>query len=289
MARADIRILGSADLGALEAFLLPRVESSMFLIGNVRAAGLQDRGEWFQGTYAGAYQGSELTAVAAHYWNGMLVLQAPVHLPAVCRAAVEASGRRLGGLIGPDEQVLAAREVLGVGDEALQMDEAEYLYRLDLAGLVVPESLAGGQVRARRIEARDVELMTRWRVEFSIESLDEVESPELWAMRRANVERSLAEGRAWVLEVDGTPVATSAFNAATREAVQVGAVWTPPELRGRGYARAVVAASLLDARADGVQLGILFTGQENFAAQRAYEAIGFERTGRYRLAMLRPE
>ena len=40
----DIRILGIGDELALESFLLPRVDSSMFLIGNMRAAGLVDKG-----------------------------------------------------------------------------------------------------------------------------------------------------------------------------------------------------------------------------------------------------
>ncbi|MBN1658217.1 MAG: GNAT family N-acetyltransferase [Anaerolineae bacterium] len=286
--RVDVCIMGPGDWGALEAFLLPRIESSMFLIGNMRSAGLEDRGERFQGTYAAAYEAGQVMGVAAHYWNGMLVLQAPAHLPAVCRAAIEGSGRRLGGLIGPDDQVLAAREALGVGDEPFQMDEAEHLYRLDLAGLLLPAALAERRVEARRIEPRDIDLVTRWRVDFSVESLGDQESPRLWEACRANVERSMADGRIWVLEVDGTPVATSAFNSATREAVQVGGVWTPPELRARGYARAVVAASLRDARQEGVRLGVLFTGEENLPAQRAYEALGFQRTGRYRLTMLCP-
>jgi predicted GNAT family acetyltransferase len=65
--------------------------------------------------------------------------------------------------------------------------------------------------------------------------------------------------------------------------VQVGGVWTPPARRGRGYARAAVAGSLLDARARGVTRGVLFTAQENRPAQRAYEALGFQVVGDYGL------
>lgn len=71
------------------------------------------------------------------------------------------------------------------------------------------------------------------------------------------------------------------------EAVQVGGVWTPSELRRQGYARAVVATSLLDARADSAELAILFTGEENIPAQKAYLALGFEHVGDYQITLLR--
>ena len=82
-------------------------------------------------------------------------------------------------------------------------------------------------------------------------------------------------------------MALSGFNAVLREAVQIGPVYTPPELRRRGYARAAVAASLLDARAEGVQTAILFTGQDNLPAQKAYTALGFRHVGAFRLVLLK--
>ncbi len=49
METSAIRVLKPGDEAALEAFSLPQVESSMFLIGNVRAAGLTDNGQTYQG------------------------------------------------------------------------------------------------------------------------------------------------------------------------------------------------------------------------------------------------
>ena len=68
--------------------------------------------------------------------------------------------------------------------------------------------------------------------------------------------------------------------------MQVGGVYTPPEFRRRGYARAVVAASLGEAATGGAEQAVLFTPQANKAAQRAYEAIGFRSSGRYRVTLL---
>jgi predicted GNAT family acetyltransferase len=44
---------------------------------------------------------------------------------------------------------------------------------------------------------------------------------------------------------------------------------------------------LLDARTEGVKKGILFTGEDNIAAQRAYEALGFRCIGDYSIMLLR--
>ncbi|MFN2226019.1 MAG: GNAT family N-acetyltransferase, partial [Anaerolineae bacterium] len=266
----ELRLLEPGDESALEAFLLPRVDSSMFLLGNMRAVGLRDDGGTYQGTYVAAWQGGAIVGVAAHYWNGNLVLQALAVLGALCRTAIEASGRPLRGLVGPAGQVEAARRALDLAPAAVQLDEEEHLYSLDLKNLQVPPALAAGRLAGRRIEPHDVEMVTAWRVGFSVESLGDEESPRLWDACRAAVERGLAEGRIWVLEDEGQPVATTAFNTAIREAVQVGGVWTPPALRCRGYGRAAVAASLLAARDEGATRGILFTGKENVPAQRAY-------------------
>jgi predicted GNAT family acetyltransferase len=168
------------------------------------------------------------------------------------------------------------------------MDETEKLYSLSLENLVVPEALSSGRWRGRRLEAKDLDLLTEWRVGFSVEALGDRRSPRLRKQCQASAERSLEQGRTWLLEDGGEPVSTSSFNAAIAEAVQVGGVWTPPHLRNRGYGRAAVAASLVDARAEGARTSILFTGEGNVAAQRAYEALGFRQIGHYRLLLRSP-
>jgi predicted GNAT family acetyltransferase len=283
----EIRVLQPGDEPILEAFLLPRIETSMFLLGNMRSAGLMDSGEFLQGIYVAAFDGEGIVGVVAHYWNHNLVVQAPVQLEALCRAAIEASKRSVRGILGPAGQVQAAKDDLALAERAIQLDQTEYLYRLTLADLLVPEGLRTGHLVGRRIQPRDVDQVTEWLVAFALESLGEEESPRLWERTRANVERKQEQGITWILEDRGQPVSTSGFNTSTAEAVQIGGVFTPPELRCRGYGRAVVAASLLDARAEGVESSILFTGVENIPAQRSYEALGYRHIGDYRLILMR--
>jgi predicted GNAT family acetyltransferase len=106
---------------------------------------------------------------------------------------------------------------------------------------------------------------------------------------REGVEKYALRGNSWILEDGGRPVSTSSFNTRIKEVVQVGGVWTPPGLRSRGYGRGAVAASLLSEREKGVHAAILFTGEENIPAQKAYEALGFELIGDYRITLLKKE
>lgn len=283
----EIRVLQPGDEASLEAFLLPRIETSMFLLGNLRTAGLLDGGEFLQGTYVAAWDGDQIRGAVAHYWNDNLVVQAPVGVESLCEAAIEASGRRVGGVLGPAGQVQAAKDALDLAGDAIQLDQTEYLYSLALADLLVPEGLRVGRLVGRRIQRGDVDHVTQWLVAFALESLGDEDSPRLWERTRASVERKQAQGLTWILEDRGRPVATSGFNTTTVEAVQIGGVYTPPELRSHGYGRAVVAASLLDARAEGVASSILFTGIANISAQKCYEALGYRHIGDYRLLLMR--
>jgi RimJ/RimL family protein N-acetyltransferase len=276
-----VRTLEPGDEGALDAFLGPYTDTSMFLRANARIAGLVDRGEPLQATYVGAFDGRALCAVAAQCWNGIVLVQAPRHLADVVRAAVERCGRPVRGISGDWSQVVAARTALALDAADERVVEHDDLFALDLGALVVPPALSRGSVHARRAAEGDVPLLAQWRADYRVESLNAVDGPELRAEARAEIAHLLAHGIGWVLMRGDVPVAYSAFNAWLADVVQVGGVWTPPALRSRGYARGVVAGSLLDARAEGVQRAVLFTDRGNVAARRAYESLGFRVIGEY--------
>lgn len=282
----ELRLLTAGDEVALDAFLVRYADSSMFLRSNARAAGLVDSSAPLQATYVAAYQRGAITAVAAHCWNGMVVVQAPTEVAAVVREAVRRSGRRVTGLTGPWAQVVGARAALGLDGARAAKDAREDLYGLDLRELVIPAVLTSGGARCRHPDDAELHLLAAWRVSFSVEALAAVDTPELRRACRNEVSLLHARGADWVL-YDGTaPVAYSAFNAMLPDIVQVGGVWTPPPLRGRGYGRAVVAGSLLAARKQGVERAVLFADPANPAATRAYLALGFRVVGDYGLVLL---
>jgi predicted GNAT family acetyltransferase len=281
----EIRPLTPRDEPALEAFLKGHADFSMFLRSNARVGGLQYHGKPLQADYVAALAGERIVAVAAHCWNGMVLLQAPFpeQLAAVARAVVAHSGRGITGISGPADQVAAARTALGLDHRSTPKFGREELFALDLADLVVPARLTDGRWGCRPPREDELDLIAGWRVDFMVEALHRVAGAGLRDEAAAEV-RLLHEHRLdWLLLDAGRPVAFSAFNAALPDIVQVGGVWTPPELRGRGYGRAVVAGSLLDARARGVTRAVLFAERED--AKRAYRGLGFSVVGEYGLLL----
>ena len=279
-----VRSLRRGDEAAVEAFLQARLDSSLFLLSNLRAAALEDDGEVYSGAWAAAFEQAAIVGVAAHFWNGVLVVQAPRELDAVVRAALRASGRPLAGISGPYPQVRAARASLAPAAAVAMHHEAE-LFSLVLSDLRVPEALARGALRSASPAPPLIPRLADWRVSYAVETLRATRSDALRAACEKEVRQLVEEGNAFVLLEGEAPVAFSAFNARLPEVVQVGGVYTPPELRGRGYARAVVAGSLLAARRARVARAVLFTERENEPARRAYLALGFRPTGDYGLVL----
>ncbi len=275
------RLLGPGDEPAVETFLRPHVDSSLFLLGNLRAAGIVDTGAAYSATWVASFEGPSITGVAAHCWNGVLLLQAPAGLPALSRATLEASGRSLAGISGPRGQVDEARAALGLNGVATTMDHEAELFSVAFGELAVPESLLLGRTTCSPPRSDELPLLADWRVAYAVETLGAVASPDLAKACAGEIDRLVDEGNAFVLREEGTAVAFSGFNARLEDVVQVGGVYTPPSLRGRGFGRAVVAGSLLSARAEGVRRAVLFTERENGAARRAYLALGFRVVGDY--------
>lgn len=282
----DIRILTNRDQADLNAFLHPRLTSSMFLLSNSRDHGLEDEGGRLQGCYVGAFEEGELVGVVAHFGSGNLIPQAPRHLETLWRTAMAESGHPLTGVNGPADQCAAILDALKLPPSRIKAVFEENLYQLDLADLVVPPALTKGDVNARRSTADDFEILTEWLVAYNVEALGSEENERLRQEVRERVQRGIDQGTTWIAFHRDEPVATSSFNATLDEAVQIGGVYTPPPLRCRGYARVAVAQSLLDARAAGINLAILFTGADHIAAHKSYAALGFDVIGEYAIVLL---
>lgn len=281
-----IRILKPGDEALVEAFCARHPDTTLFFMNNMRLVGLEDRGERFQGTFAAAMEDDAIVALAAHFWNRNIIMEAPVRLGEVVRAAAQASGRAIHSFIGPYDQTVAARASAGLEDASMVMDSREILYALDLAALRVPEDYAAGRYGFRVAEERDLGVLIPWRIAYRVEAMGETETPEMHAETEQGLRAWLETGHMWVLELHGELVSMTGFNATTPDVVQIGGVWTPPELRSRGYARAAVAGSLVDARENGASRSILFTADDNPAAQACYTGLGYKEIGFYGLLMM---
>jgi len=286
----ELRLLRPGDEAALDTFLARHADTSMFLRSNARSAGLTDRGQPMQATYVAVLDGERIRGVAAHCWNGMVLVQAPdaADAPAVAREAVRRSRRTVTGFSGPWSQVVAAREALGLGAAPTTKDSRDELYVLDLTRLVVPPELASGTLRCRHPTESELELLADWRVRFAVEALGATDGPDLRQASTDDVRLQHDRGTDWLLLAGAAPVSYSVFNAMLPDIVQIGGVWTAPEFRGRGYARSVVAGSLLSARKQGIERAVLFADPTNEGARRAYLFLGFRIVGDYGLVLLAP-
>src|SRR4051812_21069038 len=257
-ASPTIRLLRPGDEPALDAFLRPLTDTSMFLRANARNAGLVDQGQPGQGTYLAAFEGDAIVGVVAQFWQGNLGLQAPRHLAALLRELPRHAPRPIAGLTGPWVQVAEARTRLGLEQAPAKLEVREALFALDLQQLRVPDALVRGDVRCRLATPADCPVLAQFRHDFMVEAIGETSGPELQRQARQNVDASAAQGALFLVERDGQLVSTSAFNARLPDVVQIGGVYTPPHLRGHGYGRAVTAGSLLMACDAGVSRAVLF-------------------------------
>ena len=263
---SELRLLRPGDEAALDTFLARHADTSMFLRSNARSAGLTDRGQPMQATYVAALDAGRIAGVVAHCWNGMVLVQAPEGAHAAA----------------------AARAALGLGAAPTTKNSRDELYVLDLARLVVPPALASGQLRCRHPTEAELALLVNWRARFAVEALGATEGPDLQQASTDDVRLQHERGTDWLLLAGAAPVSYAVFNAMLPDIVQIGGVWTPPEFRGRGYARSVVAGSLLAARKQGVARAVLFADPANAAARRAYLFLGFRIVGDYGLVLLAP-
>lgn len=284
---AMVRILKPGDEEQLQAFLRLHTETTMFMQSNLAKAGLEDRGERFQGTYAGVFEEDQLVGAVAHVWNGMLLIEARRDLIDGLDAVLRASERDVKGFSGPLDQVQAARSYLCLDEVPVTLDSDEVLYAMDLDDLRLPPRLADGSVSVRMATEDDLPLLLRWGVDYNLEAVGAEPGPGLEAHVEESVRSGLREHTIWIAFDGDEPVAQTRFNATTPQAVQIGGVYTPPALRSRGYAGCAVAQSLLDARAEGVERSLLFTPEDNTPARRCYYGLGYEPIGAFGIVLLR--
>jgi predicted GNAT family acetyltransferase len=283
-----IRTLKSSDEDDVENFLKLYAESSMFLRSNIRKAGLKNEGKDYQGDYLGSFdEDGKLKGVIAHYWNNNLMFQAPdeTAIKMLIDGFIKSAKRPISGYIGPDEQSKYIANVLNLDEQQFSTNARDDLYSLDLTQYSAPKSIDLACFKLVKAAQHQVELLTNWHYEYDQEALKASPSDKLLKEANITAQNMTKRDDAWVLEHKGKAVAMVSFNANLPDLVQIGGVWTPPEERCKGYARAAVLLSIIDAQSKGVRKAVLFA--DSPAAKRAYEAIGFQKIGHYRLALLK--
>jgi RimJ/RimL family protein N-acetyltransferase len=122
-----------------------------------------------------------------------------------------------------------------------------------------------------RLAARtDRDLLARWFGAFA----REVGDPPGQDYRGAVAER-LGYGGITVWEAGGVPVSVAGRTRAVAGMVRVGPVYTPPELRGHGFASAATAAVSQAALEAGLREVVLYTDLANPTSNAVYQRLGY--------------
>ena len=266
------------DWPEIEAFLTPRADFAMFPLNNARFYGVDGEDPYSLRVWIARDAKGGISEVLSMTKKGMIM----PYLPSgdFGAAAKAIAGRAAEGIIGPGDHARGLKQALGLAHVPVMLDDDDPHFSLELDDLVIPDG--AGELVA--LAAADPETIIRWRIDYSIEAIqlppDRAEEDGLRAYH-SYIERDSHRA----LMIDRRPVATTGINARLPQIVQVGGVYTPLPLRGRGYARRAVALHLAEARAAGASRATLFAGSE--MATRAYQAIGFRRIGDWSIILFK--
>jgi predicted GNAT family acetyltransferase len=192
--------------------------------------------------------------------------------PSALRVLAEAIEDDLPGVVGAVPEVdVFADAWASLHDLTIQTRFEQGVYALRR---VVPSAATPGSMRPAT--AGDRPLLLAWVLAFATEALHEGADT---ARLEHSVDARLAGGDAGfaLWEVDCRPVSLVGFGGPTPNGIRVGPVYTPPELRGRGYASALtaqVSQLLLDR---GRRFCFLYTDLANPTSNAIYSRIGYER------------
>lgn len=148
---------------------------------------------------------------------------------------------------------------------------------------VTQQPAAEGFMRAARQD--EAELVAGWLVSFGADShLPKAERATIEDARQTAAQR-IAAGRLFVWDLNGKAVAQAGISG-TPTVSRISLVYTPPENRGHGYARALVAALSQKQFDDGKILCCLYADARNPVSNSIYRKIGYEFVGRSSLYVI---
>jgi len=159
----------------------------------------------------------------------------------------------------------------GMSGRKAEQHMAMRIYKLEE---VIPPPVIAGSIRP--VEKKDRRMMMDWFDEFYREAMQESQSP---AKVRRQVDLYMREDSKFrglmIWEKEGVPVSMAGYAGPTPNGIRVGAVYTPPERRKKGYASAVTAGLSQHLLNNGYKFCFLFTDLLNPTSNHIYQQIGY--------------
>lgn len=195
----------------------------------------------------------------------LLVTDMPLSAASLVARAAADIYETIPAVLGPPEVATRVAEAwIELKGGACHRGMEQGLYRLEQ---VVPAEPVPGSMRP--VEPADLERIIPWGAAFGHEL------GAAFALGEDAVHRMMERGDLHVWD-DGEPVSMAVAQGVTPNGCRVGFVFTPPELRGHGYASALVAALSQKMLDSGLSFCVLYTDLSNPTSNSIYRRIGYQ-------------
>lgn len=175
---------------------------------------------------------------------------------------------RLPGVTGPRAAAAGFVEAwLALAGGRANISMRQRLHKLDHLNSDLP--VVGGTLRVVKPSERD--LAVEWVLAFAREALPDAPTDDI----AEGVDRHLRRGTLYFW-VDAAPVTMCADAGSSGSIARINSVYTPPELRRRGYATAAVAALTRQLLGGGRLYCCLYTDLANPTSNSVYRRIGYQ-------------
>jgi predicted GNAT family acetyltransferase len=223
--------------------------------------------------FAVARRGDAVIAAALRTPPHNLILTAGTDTEALSLIVDDAFGAMpdTPGLSGPTELAASAARLwsarAGTGARVVM---AQRIYQL--TRVIPPRPASGG---ARIARDTDRATLVPWFRAFVAEALPAREHPAALQDAEDTASYWIRSGSLWVW-TDDDLVAMAGASGRTPNGIRVGAVYTPPDRRRRGYASSLVAALSQAQLEAGRRFCFLYTDLANPTSNKIYQDIGYE-------------
>jgi len=259
-----IRKLTSADREIAQTLLQREPEINLYMLGNMEAIGFDADFCEFWGDFD---ERGELRGIADRYFTGWVVYGRP-----------DADWEALAALIDDDATATRLQDNPGGIPSLLPLlsrhraaeVNVEELMRLSAVDFT-PQSIPEG-VTVRRATLDDKDAL----VDFYRDAGNMHRS-------EAGIERPLRDTTVFVGTREGKIVCTALTNAEIADRAMIGGVYTLPDERGKGTARAVVSVLCADLLQRGKTPALYWV---NPSAGKVYRTLGFKAIGEWRAVLL---
>jgi uncharacterized protein len=244
------------------------------IAGNARDGVYEDYRLWL------VRHGGEVATAAVQTPPFNLILARPRAAEALGALARTVAEEELPGVVGAQPEVAEFAELWSAHTgRATRTHMRQGIYAVERVEL---QPAVSGAARVATVDDR--ELALRWWLAFGDEASSAAERGSGRERAEATLDHRLSSPSAGIIfwEDGGEPMSFAGWTGPTPNGIRIGPVYTPPELRGRGYGTAVTAElsqRLLDGRLfeGGRRFCFLYTDLANPTSNAMYERIGYRR------------